>query len=191
MSLLACAGDAGTPQFPVESGLDEKRPLQTLSGTEAKQLCRSGAAAMDVFFDSDGLADRLCTLLAASNSIPAGNTTAKVNVDSCEKARTACLATPLKRERQGDSCDTFRIPGQCAVSVGEFERCTERYLETLLKQWEGVGCASLAMQTSLTLFEGDPKNASQAPGCERLESTCPGGGWPGVTWTVQRMARQF
>jgi hypothetical protein len=185
--LLACADDTGGAQFPVESGLDEKRMLQTLSPAEAQQLCRTGIRATDVFFDSASAASFLCTLTGAAGSLPAK--TAKVEPASCEKMRMECLSKPVTRTHEGDLCSSYSIPSQCAVSVGEYERCAERYFEALLNEWKAVSCASLAMKASLEI-PGELDDASEVPGCERLQSECPDGKWPSVTVTVRRMAQR-
>jgi len=176
-SALACGDDPETfnARFPVESGIVEKRVLDSLSSTEARQLCRAGFDSAAQFFESDATANYLCTLGAAlSSSSPKKSLPALVDAVSCESLRQECLTTRVQQQREGNECAGTSFPNPCRVSVGEYQMCLERYLDAVANEWQAISCQSLARQPLRSVPRSAYADPSDLPGCERLVTDCPG-----------------
>lgn len=183
---LACGDhDTGEGRFPVESGIDDKRSLQSLTKEETHQLCRATATAARTLLDSDVMKQYLCTLIGAVSSLP--QRLARVDRASCERLRAECLRT-AKLTPEDSDCDVARYPSVCAVSVSEYQACAERYFSLVADEAQGVSCASLASQPQFSIPESAADDLSQVPGCEHLQTACPDADWLSVSATVSRPA---
>jgi hypothetical protein len=182
---LACGPDETEARFPVESGIEQTRMLDSLSPSEAQSLCLASHDSGAQFFESDVVANYLCTLVGAFSATSATSTNAgapqTVDAAQCEAIRKECSSTPTKQTRDASGCQSSSFPRTCRVSVGEFEMCAERYFEALANQWQAVSCESLAKQPQLSVPVNTVSDASNLPGCEHLNRECPGGSWPAVS----------
>jgi hypothetical protein len=153
---VACGGD-DEGSTGVKSGLDESKPLNTLTSAEVEQLGKALAREME----ESGFQEGICVLtglLAEAVLRQAG-----VDGPSCEESAKTCLDDT--KETEPPNPDLF---ADCTATVGQYQACANAMSGVLKELFSGLTCDTNpqdAPQIDASSF--------QVEECEVIKTKCP------------------
>ena len=169
---------AGDPSGPVDTGLPESTPLESVTPEQYADACEALRDSVEARLGPDRAVRGVCEVYSgALTDDPA----------QCRSSADTCVTQvnggthPLGISRQQldftmfECGDTGQLEG-CSVTVGEFETCLEDRMSGIEALMEGNDCsnaASVNLTTAMALLDiGGMSPAS----CARVEQECPGVG---------------
>lgn len=156
---IACGSkDDSNGPTRVESGIDDSKPLNTLTPTEVEQLA---TAVMQTMLDSQ-IIERLCVASALFGEEVANQTEAEVA--SCEELTNTCL----EGITTGSTTQDPTVLANCTATVGQYEACLNAVLGLAQNLLGGLSCDS-APQARPTV----DLSTLETKECETFVQLCP------------------
>lgn len=162
LGAIACGGQDDSKNAPrVRSGIDESKPLNTLTLAEMEQLSQSVAETVS----RPEVRESFCMFGAAASQAFAEAFGTEPEM-SCEERVDTCLRQPpapstLTQEEVAQFAS-------CTATVGQYEACTNAVISKIQEVFGAVTCDFKPEEGAAP----DPWNFTE---CETLEQLCPSG----------------
>ena len=172
------SGGGGDPAGPVDTGLPESTPLESVTPEQYANACEALRESVEARLGPDRAIRGVCEVY--SGALTDEPAQCRTSADTCVSDVNAGNG-PLGISRQQldftmfECGDTGQLEG-CTVTVGEFETCLEDRMSGIEALLEGNDCsnaANVSLTTAAALLDlGGMSPAS----CSRVEQQCPGVG---------------
>jgi hypothetical protein len=162
LGTIACGGQDGSKNTPrVKSGIDESKPLNTLTPAEIEQLRESIAETMS----TPEVREAFCVFAALVTQSFAEAFGLEPET-SCEEQLDTCLSEPPTPS--STTPEQVAQLATCTATVGQYEACTNAVISKIQEVFGAVTCDFKPEEGAAP----DPWNFTE---CETLEQLCPSG----------------